>query len=175
VDNLGTLYHGPAYETRRTQMKVVRVTLTAIRKGGKLLLLDSSGERVASIAVDRAERCGKGKAEWSEWARRQITLANKREAVASRVSDPWERKIGNWLVSVRLRKRDRLRQRKPRHSLRSTTEWNDAIKRMYFEHKNASRRANEWQTWADQTAKNTNRRFESISIRNRAKDTARTT
>lgn len=152
-------------------MRIVRVTLTAIEDGDTLVLLDGRGRWVRRLSPEKATRCTKrhaNRAIWKIWARQSLKLLRANLNNHARKQDLWGRRIQNWIISIRLRKRDRLRPRKPRHEPRQTREWIDALKRMWFEHNNAARRTGKWSSWAYNTAKNSGRRYEAIQCQQRA-------
>lgn len=143
-------------------MRFVRVSLTAVKIGNRLVLLDALGQRLCKTTPNLAKRCGAKLARWMIWANRSLARLDDRTKRATRTE--WDKRIDNWIIIDKLRRRDLKRPRRTRQGNRNTTEWKDAITRLWFEHHNAARRSDKWRTWADQTAKNQGRRFEASAI-----------
>lgn len=145
-------------------MNYTTVTLTAIKEGDTVVLLDSRGVAITRVET---ERCGKasGKAlrrrEWHQWAVRAINYDPVRRWGSQ--DDPWYRKVGMWIQCHRRRVKyaRRRNEGRYRHEAYSDTDWSDAIRRMMSASRHRVRSADrgEWDTWSQTVTSNANRRW----------------
>jgi hypothetical protein len=141
------------------------LSVLAAVHGGKATLLDRTGRPLLqSVPLSRVDGPIDASAlEYWKWRlafRRMSAQASGRRERATR--DPWISKANSLTHSFRLRSLDRLVQPSEwcRFEKYSTTQWEEAIERLYYQAYNRLRRHRQsgWNLWAYTASKNHNKR-----------------
>jgi hypothetical protein len=151
---------------------MVRVTLSAVRVGSKVKLLDLRGRCVATVAEQLA--CNMSETEENKlfrflcWRQTIATMAgNHCQRVARKAQDPWKKKCQIWQMSLRWRRNRKHKARKtntldgkPRTKV---IDWDAACGLLlqqyaYRFYECKKRQENPWRLWAQTVYGNLNKK-----------------